>query len=166
MLYLWAGCFMKISSALKNKCSRILICFVGKESLTQASDVKLKLRQMQEDSGRQTIQAQLTLFDSFQYGRENITDCWFLPLQRSVYIPSVQECPVLEVQWGHTHRSTFFQTIYSNPPEGGGSTIQNCKHIYIITCITYNTGTVLYYTLHLYLYRLIFNRVLVAILFW
>ena len=25
------------------------------------------------------------------------------------------------VQWGQTHRHTFFQTIYSNPPEGGGS---------------------------------------------
>ena len=31
----------------------------------------------------------------------------------------VQECPVLEVQRGHTHRQTFSQTIYSNPPKRG-----------------------------------------------
>ena len=33
----------------------------------------------------------------------------------------VQECPVLEVQRGQTHGQKFFQTIYCNPPEGGGS---------------------------------------------
>ena len=36
----------------------------------------------------------------------------------------VQECPVVEVQRGHTHTQTFFQTIYNNPPEGEGSNIQ------------------------------------------
>ena len=41
-----------------------------------------------------------------------------------VYISKDSNLPCcLEVQRGHKHRQTFFQTIYSNPPEGGGSNI-------------------------------------------
>ena len=43
----------------------------------------------------------------------------------------VQECPGFEVQQGQTHRQKFFQTIYYNPPEGGGSIILNTFVHYI-----------------------------------
>ena len=78
------------------------------------SDVKLVPRQMQEESGKlkeATPIGFLTFFDSLQYDRENISECSFLPLRRSVYTSSmeVQEFPVLEIQWCyHTHFSKSF----------------------------------------------------------
>ena len=84
---------------------------------------------MQEESGRlkeATRIGILFLFDSFQYSGENISECSFLPLQRSVYMPSmeVQDCPVFEVEPSQTHRQKSFQTIYCNLPEREGSTSQ------------------------------------------
>ena len=86
---------------------------------------------MQDQCGRlkeATPGSFLALFDSFQYNGENISECSFLPLQRSVQIlcMELQECPVFEVQWGQTRghtdtRTEIFQTIYCNSPERGGS---------------------------------------------
>ena len=56
-------------------------------------------------------------------GRENISECSFLPLWRSVYMPSVeiQEYPVLEDTQGQTNRHIPNHLL--NPFKGGGSTI-------------------------------------------
>ena len=95
-----------------------------------ASDVKLVLRLMQKESGKlkeATCSGFLALCDSFEYSGENISECSLLLLRRSVYMPimEVQESPVFEVEQSRMHRQKCFQTIYCNPPEGGGSITAN-----------------------------------------
>ena len=97
---------------------------------------------MQEESSRlkeATPSGFFALFDSFQYSRENISECSFLPLWRSVYTPSmeVQECLVLEVQWcDQTHGQKCFQTVYCNPLKRRGSIIDEKLSIMCLGLLT------------------------------
>ena len=89
---------------------------------------------MQEEPGRlkeATPSYFLALFLPFLIAssimRENISECSFLSLRRSVYMPSVevQECPVFAVKRSRTYRHTDrnFSKPFTVTLLGGGSNI-------------------------------------------
>ena len=95
------------------------------------SNLKLMLRQMQKDSKKPHLVDLLPFLIASSMVEKilvSVRYCHFGGVY--TFIRQLRKCPVLAVQWGHTHTlTTFFQTIYSNPPEGGRSITKNiCVH--------------------------------------